>query len=108
MVTRETANVRDRDAYLVVGFPEGDLPEQLFFDTQTGLLVRKETATATAFGDYTLQTDYDDYRDVGGVKMPYLVRVIGISPADGATTHIEKVEINPQVEAGTFIKPVSK
>jgi len=108
MVTRGTARVRDREAYLVVGFPEGDLPEQLFFDTQTGLLVRKETATATAFGDYTLQTDYDDYRDVGGVKMPYLVRVIGISPADGATTHIEKVEINPQIEAGTFIKPVSK
>ena len=108
IVTRGTVKVRDRDAYLVVGFPDGDLPEQLVFDTQTGLLVRKETATATAFGDYTVQTDYDDYRDVGGVKIPYLVRAIGISPADGGTTHIEKVEINPQLDAGTFIKPVSR
>jgi hypothetical protein len=108
MVTRGTAKVRDRDAYLVVGFPDGDLPEQLFFDTQTGLLVRKETATATAFGDYTVQTDYDDYRDVGGVKIPYLVRTIGISPADGVTTHVEKVDTNPQLDAGRFIKPVSK
>jgi hypothetical protein len=24
------------------------------------------------------------------------------------TTHIEKVDINPQLDAGTFIKPVSK
>jgi photosynthetic reaction center cytochrome c subunit len=108
LVTRGTVKVRDRDAYLVVGFPDGDLPEQLFFDAQTGLLVRKETATATAFGDYTLQTDYDDYRDVGGVKFPYLVRAIGISPADGGTTHIEKVDINPQLDAGMFTKPVSK
>ena len=108
MITRGTVKVRDRDAFLVVGFPDGDLPEQLFFDTQTGLLVRKETATGTAFGDYALQTDYDDYRDVGGVKMPYLIRAIGISPADGGTTHIEKVEINPQLDAGRFTKPVSK
>jgi len=108
LATRGTARVRDRDAYLVVGYPDGDLPEQLFFDMQTGLLVRKETATATAFGDYAVATDYDDYREIGGVKIPYLVRTIGISPADGVTTHIEKVDINPQLDAGTFIKPVSK
>ena len=108
MVTRGTANVRGRDAYLLVCFPDGDLPEQLFFDTRTGLLVRKETATTTAFGDYSLQTDYDDYREIAGVKIPYLVRTIGISPADSVTTEIEKVEINPQLDAGTFIKPVSK
>ena len=70
--------------------------------------MRKETATGTAFGDYALQTDYDDYRDVGGVKMPYLIRAIGISPADGGTTHVEKVEINPQLDAGRFTKPLSK
>jgi hypothetical protein len=108
MVTRGTAKVRDRDAYLVVGIPDGDLPEQLFFDAQTGLLVRKGTATATALGDYAVQTDYDDYRDVAGVKTPYLIRTIGISPADGVTTHIEKVDINPQLDAGTFLKPTSK
>jgi photosynthetic reaction center cytochrome c subunit len=108
MVTRGTAKVGDRDAYLLVGIPDGDLPEQLFFDRQTGLLVRKGTATATALGDYALQTDYDDYRDVAGVKIPYVVRTIGISPADGVTTHIEKVDINPQLDAGTFLKPASK
>src|SRR4029077_7122080 len=89
-VTRGTASVRDRDAYVVVGFPDGDLPEQLFFDTQTGLLVRKETAMATALGGYAVTAAEDDYRDIGGVKIPYLVRPIGISPADGGTTHIEK------------------
>lgn len=108
MVTRGRVTVADRDAYLVVGTPAGDLPEQLYFDAQSGLLVRKGTATATAFGDYALQTDYEDYRDVEGVKIPYLVRTIGVSPADLVTTHIEKVEHNPAVDAARFVKPASK
>ena len=42
------------------------------------------------------------------MKTPYLVRAIGISPADGGTTHVEKVETNPRIDAGAFIKPASK
>jgi hypothetical protein len=84
------------------------LPEQLFFDVETGLLVRKETAIATAFGDYSIQTNYEDYRDVGGVKVPYIVRVVGVSPADSMTTYVEKVELNPTVDSARFVKPPSK
>src|SRR4029450_6697388 len=63
---RSTIMIGTMAAYLVVGVPADDLPEQLFFDVETGLLVRKETAIATAFGDYAIQTNYEDYRDVGG------------------------------------------
>jgi len=108
LVTRDLVKVRNRDAYLVVGFPEGDLPEQLYFDVQTGLLVRRGTATATAFGDYAIQTDYEDYREVDGVKVPYVVRTIGVSPADSVTIYVEKVEHNPTVEPARFLKPASK
>ena len=108
LVTTDLVKVRDRDAYLVLGFPEGDLPEQLYFDAQSGLLVRRGTATATAFGDYAVQTDYEDYRDVDGVKIPYVVRTIGVSPADSVTTYVERVEHNPTVDAGRFAKPASK
>jgi hypothetical protein len=108
LVTSDVVKVRDRDAYLVVGFPDGDLPEQLYFDVQNGLLVRRGTATATAFGDYALQTDYEDYREVDGVKIPYVVRTIGVSPADTVTTYVERVEHNPTVDASRFAKPASK
>jgi hypothetical protein len=108
VVTRGVVKVGDRDAYLVVGFPEGDLPEQLYFDVQSGLLVRKGTATATAFGDYAIQTDFEDYRDVDGVKLPYIVRTIGVSPADAVTTYIERVEHNPTLDPSRFLKPSSK
>ena len=42
------------------------------------------------------------------MKIPYLVRTIGISPADGVTTYIEKVDANPQLDGGMFIKPVTE
>jgi hypothetical protein len=108
VVTRGVVKVAGRDVYLVEGVPEGDLPEQLYFDIQTGLLVRKGTATATAFGDYAVQTDYEDYREVNGLKIPYVVRTIGVSPADSVTTYVEKVELNPPIDAARFAKPVSK
>ena len=100
--------VRDRDVYVVVGVPAGDNPERLFFDTQTGLLLRKGTYDMTALGPYTMQTDYDDYRDVGGVKVPFLISTTSVSPADTAVIHVEKVDNNPSIDAAKFTRPASK
>ena len=105
---RGIERVRDRDAYLIVGFPEGDAPERLYFDKDNGLLVRKTVVVPTALGDYPIQTDYDDYRDAGGVKVPFLVRTISISPAEDMTVHVERVQNNPALDANKFTKPISR
>jgi photosynthetic reaction center cytochrome c subunit len=107
LTVRGTEKVGDHDAYVVIGFPNGDNPERLYFDTQTGLLLRKSTFDITALGNYTTQTDYDDYRDVVGVKVPFLVKTVSISPADTVIRHIEKVENNAAVDASKFTKPAS-
>ncbi len=49
--------VGDRNAYLVIGTPVGDNPERLYFDTATGLLLRKSVFNTT-LGNYVIQTDY--------------------------------------------------
>ena len=109
MTLRGIEKIRDRDAYLVIGFPEGDAPERLYFDKENGLLLRKTVAVPTALGDYPIQTDYDDYRDVGGgVKVPYVVRTMSISPAEDMTIHVERVQNNPQFDANRFAKPASR
>jgi hypothetical protein len=107
MNVRGLDKVGDRDVYVVIGFPEGDNPERLYFDKENGLLLRKSFYDETAVGNYTTQTDYEDYRDVAGVKVPFLVRTISISPADTVIRHIEKVDNNPTVDASKFVKPVS-
>src|SRR5260370_33600149 len=108
MTLRGIEKVRDRDAYLVIGFPDGDSPEKLYFDKDTGLLLRKTVVVPTALGDYPIQKDYDDYRDVGGVKVPYLFWTTSISPAEDMTVHVERVQNNPAFDANKFAKPVSK
>jgi len=47
--------------------------EKLFFDVKTGLLVRRYTESSTPLGKLPLQTDYEDYRDVDGIKQPFLI-----------------------------------
>jgi len=105
---RGIEKVGARDAYLVVGFPSGDNRESLYFDTQTGLLLRKGTFNTTPVGNYTIQTDYSDYRDVKGVKVPFLISTLTVSPADTTVIHVEKVENNVAIDPAKFTRPASK
>lgn len=105
--------VNSRDAYLVIGFPQSGLPERLYFDTQTGLLLRTLTLLPTQLGNSPWQVDYDDYRDTGsGVKVPFVIRMIpGTSAsvlARQSTIRIEKIEDNVPIDADKFAKPQSK
>jgi photosynthetic reaction center cytochrome c subunit len=109
LAVRGIEKVRDHDAYMVQAVPQGDTAERLYFDTQSGLLLRKWTATPTTIGNNPLQTDYDDYRDPGdGVKTPYLIRIAGLSPAQGVTVHVEKVQDNVPIDNSKFDKPAPK
>src|ERR1041385_5980327 len=66
-------SVRDADAYIVEAKPADGPTEKLFFDVKTGLLVRRYTESDTPLGKLPLQTDYEDYRDVDGIKQPFLI-----------------------------------
>jgi mono/diheme cytochrome c family protein len=69
------ASVGGREAYVVEATPSGGGgPEKLYFDVQTGLLVRKYAETKTVLGQFPTQTDYEDYREVDGVKLPFTIR----------------------------------
>ncbi len=69
--TRGTEKVGDRDAYVVVGHRQGLPPIELYFDEQTGLLLRLLRFGETALGRMPTQIDYADYRETNGVKIPY-------------------------------------
>jgi photosynthetic reaction center cytochrome c subunit len=110
---RGTQIVGDRQAYLVVGFPQNDTPEQLLFDTETGLLLRRVAVIPTPIGDAPYEVDYDDYRDTGsGVKIPFAVRMIPGSPRSSygsrSTVRIQKVQDNVPIEDAKFVEPQSK
>ncbi len=103
-----TEKVGGREAYVLKGTLDGDNPETLYFDVQSGLLVRKGTANNTPLGKYIINTDYEDYRDVGGVKVPFLIRTLSVSPADTMVVHVEKVENNVAIDAAKLAKPAPR
>ena len=47
---------------------------RLWFDAATGLLARMTVRVPTPVGDLPQQVDYEDYRAVDGVKLPFVVK----------------------------------
>ncbi|MGC1615445.1 MAG: c-type cytochrome [Candidatus Acidiferrum sp.] len=92
-----------RDTYLVVGFNEGQPPLRLYLDQQSGLLLRLVRYSQTALGRMPTQIDYADYREEGGVKIPF--RWTLARPGGRFTIQINQVEQNVPVDDAKFAPP---
>jgi photosynthetic reaction center cytochrome c subunit len=91
------------EVQVVQGTATGASRIKLFFDKESGLLVRSLRYTETAVGIVPTQTDYSDYRDVAGVKMPFHWTVTW---TDGqSTTELSAIEPNVRIDAAKFAKP---
>jgi len=97
--------VGEHDAYEVIGQRDGKTPIQLYFDEQTGLLLRLVRFGETALGRLPTQIDYADYRAAGGVKIPY--RWTLARPTGRFTIQISEVKENVPVDDAKFVKPAA-
>jgi hypothetical protein len=70
-----TETLGGRLVYVIKGTTTEGKASTWYFDADTGLMLRRIVFTRIAIGDDPQQTDYEDYRDVGGLKVPYLVKV---------------------------------
>jgi zinc protease len=95
--------VDDHDAYAIEATRSEGSPDKMYFDTQTGLLVRSVNQRYTPDGVTEFQADVDDYTEVDGVKLPFTVRQTGAS----ATFIIRFTEVhhNLQLADNQFAKP---
>ena len=98
--------VGDAEAYRVE-VPRADgAAEQFYFDVKTGLLLRIAMEIESPLGALPQNTDYSDYREVSGVKVPFVVRVIHV---DGTTIYKwEQIQANVAIEDARFEKPAEK
>ena len=63
--------INDKEVQVVQGSTARGGTATLYFDTETGLLVRHVRYNDSPVGRIPRQTDYSDYREVAGVKMPF-------------------------------------
>jgi photosynthetic reaction center cytochrome c subunit len=76
---------------------------KLYFDKQSGLLLRQLRYANTVVGANPTQVNYSDYREVSGIKFPF--RWI-LSWTDGRSTiEIREIQLNAPIDAAKFAKP---
>jgi len=97
-----TEKIGDHDTFVVVARIDDHTRERLFFDTTSGLLVRRVVLRQTDIGEAPQQTDFDDYRDVGGTKYPFYVRVSVADPFLGAARHYSDVHLGAKIDDTSF------
>jgi photosynthetic reaction center cytochrome c subunit len=102
---RGTEKIGDHDAYFVLGRREDNTPLRLYFDSQSGLLLRLVRYGETPFGRMPTQLDYADYREVGEVKIPY--RWTLSRPSGRFTIQLTEVKQNVPVDDAKFAKPAA-
>ena len=98
--------VGDRDAYLVQQVTD-TRTERYYFDLQTGLLLRKITISQTVLIPIPEQIDFEDYRDVDGVKVPFTIRYSAIDTYNSWTRTFTEIKRNAEVEETLFAMPAA-
>jgi hypothetical protein len=92
-----------KDVYVLRGLGVDGKGERLYFDAQSGLLVRRITSTPTIVGLIPEQFDFGDYRDVDGVKLPFMVKFTSVDSSSTRTA--TEMKLNVPVDATKFNKP---
>lgn len=101
-----SAMVGDAEAYVIKATAFDDSSEKLYFDAHSGLLLRRYKESDIPLGKFPLQTDYEDYREVDGVKQPFLIR--WSMPGRSWGRKIDEVKQNVPVDDARFNPPAAK
>jgi len=96
--------VDDRDAYIIEATSPDGATEKWYFDAESGLLVRRDFERVTIDDGIVLyEMDYDDYKDVDGLKLPHTV--YRKTPDYTLTYRFTEIKQNVPVEDTKFNKP---
>ena len=95
-------DIGDQEVTVLQGISDRQRLVNLYFDS-TGLLVRFIRWTPTPVAFVPTMTEYSDYRDVAGVKVPFQ-RVISQTFMQ-MDIKLKSVEANTRIDAAIFAKP---
>jgi len=96
--------INGHDAYQVRGTVKGTRnQEQLFFDAESGLLLRRVTYRPSALGAMPDQIDFEDWRTVDGVKVPFVLKTA--TPDSMSVRTYTDVKFNVPADDAKFAMP---
>lgn len=103
-LSRRRARIGDRDALILTGSREGK-SLTLFFDAETGLLLRKSETNPTLVGSIPEQVDFEDYQTVDGVKLPMTIKTYSVIGQATGVRKLTEVKHNVSLDGALFSAP---
>jgi hypothetical protein len=101
-----TEKVGEHEAFAVEATRPGSDPDKLYFDVKTGLALRIISKRHTSTGLSIYQEDLEDYREVDGVKLPFVVHQSIAQPS--FTITFTEVRHNVELNDAEFSKPAAE
>lgn len=101
--TEKETQIGGENVVMVSGERQGLPPVEMYFDQQSGLIVRMVRYGESPLGENPTQIDYSDYRDVSGVKRPF--HWTTAMPTGRFTIQIGSAQTNGEIPASRFEKP---
>ena len=103
MTVKAKESVNGHDAYVIEATPPDGAADTMYFDADSGLLVRMQREAEGPNGKVTVDITFDDYREVDGIKIPYAMH---FSMGDFAfTIKFNEVKHNVPIDDAKFEKP---
>ena len=95
-----------RDVYVLSAIRFDNKRERLYFDVENGLLRRRISYMSTIVAAIPQQTDFEDYREVEGLKLPFMITVSGVDRGSlPITRKFAEIKLNVRVDDSKFDRP---
>ena len=98
--------IGDRDVFVLDGMTTDGKRMRLYFEVATGFLVRRVIFTTSLVGIIPEQVDFEDYREIDGVKFPFTARASTIEVGNPVSTRtFTEIKVNAAVDDSKFKTP---
>jgi hypothetical protein len=98
--------IGDREAFVIGATSRDDSREKLYFDSETGLLIRRYVTFKTALGSIPEVTDFADYKEVDGLKLPFIIS--WSRPPFTSTQKLVEIKLNVPIDDAKFDMPAKQ
>ncbi len=98
--------VGEREAYAVELTPASGRPLTRYYDVESFLLLRQDSVQEAPQGPVSVQALMSDYRDIGGVQVPF--RVEQRAAEQTVIIVVTEVQNNVEIDDVRFAKPAAK
>jgi len=98
--------INDHETYKMEAEVPDDPPDEIYFDTTTGLPDRVVSHRHNPQGVVDFLEDFDDYREVDGIKRPFTIHET--TGENVLTIHISEVRNNVFLDDSVFTMPAAQ